>query len=595
MTRSFVLRCARASVLLVLLLERASAQEADDVLTRAMRDELVRSMKELRLADLDRPYFIAYKVTDTEILTASAREGSLLGSNLVRRRAFAVEVRVGDYAFDNTNFLGDVSAIGFGEGGLVSTHGGNELPLDDDYLEIRRKLWLATDAAYKEAAENLAQKRAALLNRARRDTLHDFTKEQPTQTNEKRSLPTPRLADAEALVREASGIRAPSGMSVVVSDVSVMTTHTRYMNSEGTTYVTSRPLVSVMGHASAQATDGTRLAGAVTIYVRALDSLPSREAIARDIQLLATRLDSLRVAPVLDRYAGPILFEKGAAAELFAEVFAPALVARRAMSGDPQLEMFLRVTGRLGDASFGDKLGSRVMPEFMSVVDDPTLRALGGAPLLGSYTVDDEGVPGRRKQVVEAGILRSLLSTRTPVEGMPRSTGNRRGPTGAPSNLIVESSRGLSDRELRDRLIALVKRRGLPYGIVVRELGDESANMDEDPMVVFAAMRGEGEAQRPVLRAYRVYPDGREELVRPGLLTGLDASAFRDIVAVSRTTSVHHGEVQPSFDFPMFFGGGFMAFTPAMSSYVVPSFLFEDASMTRPDRPAPTLPIIPPP
>jgi predicted Zn-dependent protease len=593
MRRSFVLRCARASLLVALLLGTASAQEADDVVTRAMRDELTRSMKELRLADLARPYFIAYKVTDGEMLSASAMEGSLLTSNAVRRRAFEVEVRVGDYAFDNTNFL-DIPTMGFGGVGLVSAFGGHELPLDDDYLEIRRKLWLATDAAYKEAAENLAQKRAALLNRARRDTLHDFTKEQPTRTRETQRLLMPRLADAEALVRAVSGIRAPAGLSVVASDMNVMTTHTRYMNSEGTTYVTSRPGVAVMGHVSAQAADGTRLAAALKIYGRTLDSLPSREAIARDVQLLAARLDSLRAAPTLDRYAGPILFEREAAAELFAEVFAPALVARRPMSGDPQLEMFMRMTGRLGD-SFSDKLGSRVMPEFMSVVDDPTLRVHGAAPLLGSYTVDEEGVPGRRKRVVEAGMLRSLLSTRTPVEGMPRSTGNRRGPTGAPSNVIVESSRGLSDRELRDQLLALVKRRGLPFGIVVRELGDGSAAMGEDMMVMVAAMRDEGESQRPVLRAYRLYPDGREELVRPGRLTGLDASAFRDIVAASRTTTVHHSEVDISFDFPIFFGGGFVAFPPAVSSYVVPSLLFEDASLTSPNRPTPTLPLVPPP
>lgn len=589
-------RTLHAVAVLSVLIGAARAQE-QDVLDRAMRDELARSMKELRLANLERPYFIAYQVSEVETVTAAATGGSLLSTNVFQRRMLSVELRVGDYQFDNSNFLGGVSTFGVGGPGPVGLSlGGNELPLDDDYLEIRRTLWLATDAAYKEAAERLAQKRAALLNRARTDTLPDFSKEPATRTVDERSAPTVRRADADGLVRELSRIEGLSEMSAVSVDLDVATTRTRYVNSEGTTYVTSRPLVMLSARVSTQAKDGTPLSGSFTLFARSVDSLPARDRLAREVKLLALRLDSLRAAPTLERYNGPILFEGRAAGELFAETFAPGLLARRPPAGDPEMVMFMRMAGRLRMAGFGDKIGARVMPDFLSVVDDPTAATHDGVPLLGGYKVDDEGVPGRRKRIVEGGVLRSLLSTRTPVEGAPRSTGNRRGGMAAPSNLIVEAGRGASERELRDRLMALVRRRGLPYGVIVRDLGEGGvASMEDEAMVMVSMYRADRAAERSVLRAYRLYPDGREELVRTGHLTGMDAPAFKDIVAASRTGTVHHSAVQPSFDLPMWLGLGLATFSQPVSSYVVPSLLFEDVALTRPARQTPTLPLIPPP
>src|SRR5439155_12339910 len=173
-----------------------------------MRDELTRSMKELRLAQLERPYYIAYRVQEAQSLNASASYGSLLGTHESRLRTLSVEVRVGDYAFDNTNFFGGggmMMSVGFG--GFDMSFESGELPLDDNYLEIRRQLWLATDAAYKEAVETLAAKRASLLNRARTDSLADFTKEQPTQTSDEIAAALPDRARVEALLRELSNVR----------------------------------------------------------------------------------------------------------------------------------------------------------------------------------------------------------------------------------------------------------------------------------------------------------------------------------------------------------------------------------------------------
>jgi hypothetical protein len=587
-------RTLHALAVMSLLVGAARAQE-EDVLGRAMRDELARSMKELRLADLERPYFIAYQVSEVETVSTAATAGSLLSTNALQRRMLSVEVRVGDYQFDNSNFLGGMPTFGI-RGSVGLSMPGHELPLDDDYLEIRRNLWLATDAAYKEAAERLAQKRAALLNRARTDTLPDFSKEPATRTVDERSAPPVRRADAEGLVRELSRVGGLSEISAVSVDLDVATTRTRYVNSEGTTYVTSRPLVMLSARVSTQAKDGPPVAGSFTLFARSVDSLPARDRLTREVKLLALRLDSLRAAPMLERYNGPILFEGRAAAELFAETFAPAVLARRTPASDPEMAMFMRMAGRLGIPAFGDKLGGRVMADFLSVVDDPTVASHGGVPLLGDYKVDDEGVPGRRTRIIEGGVLRSLLSTRTPVEGVPRSTGNRRGGMAAPSNLIVEARGGASERELRDRLMALVRRRGLPYGVIVRDLGERGlASMEDGPVVMVSMYREDRAAERAVLRAYRRYPDGREELVRPGRLTGMDAAAFKDIVAVSRTATVHHSAVRPSFDLSMLLGLGLATFNQPVSSYVVPSLLFEDVALTSPARQRPTLPLVPPP
>jgi hypothetical protein len=375
--------------------------------------------------------------------------------------------------------------------------------------------------------------------------------------------------------------------------------HVRFVNSEGTAFVRSRPLASVSINGSTQASDGQPIGGSIRFLGSSLEALPPRAALLRAVSTLAAQLDSLRTAPGQDRYNGPILFAGKAAAELFAEVFAPALVGRRPMGmGEQMAQMFERAGTR--DESFTDRIGRRVLPEFLSVVDDPTTADYRGEPLLGGYAVDDDGVAGRRKVVVDAGILKSVLTTRTPVEGAGRSTGNRRGGGAGPSNLILQAARTLGDAELKAELLTLVKRRGLPYGVVIRELGSRRTIVPDDPMAMFMERAGGGGGGRPVLRAYRVYPDGREQLVRGGRLGDFDVQSFRDVVAASSTAVVHHRYVASGGDFPM----------PAMAlammedagswempaaSYVVPSLLFEDVTLLKPPVEQPKPPLSPPP
>jgi predicted Zn-dependent protease len=595
-----VRHAALVGLLLATLAPAARAQQSEDVVTRAMRDELARSMKELRLNQLERPYFIAYRVRENHSLSAAASYGSLLGSGADSGRSLSVEVRVGDYAFDNTNFFGAGGGmIGIGFGGLTMAFGGGDLPLDNDYLEIRRQLWLATDAAYKEAVETLAAKKASLLNRARTDTLSDFTREEPTRTTEELPAVPLRRTEVENVVRELSRLTDLAQLNSSTVSASVSNVLTRYLNSEGTAYTTLRPLVTLSATASTQAVDGQPLSTSMRLYARSIDAMPARIEIESMVRTMARRLDSLRSAATIERYSGPVLFEGRAAAELFSQVFAPALVARRRMeTGEPGMSAMIdRAMGR-GSGSLSDKVGSRVLPEFLTVIDDPTLATRDGQTLLGSYKVDVEGVPGRRKTLVDAGILKSLLSTRNPVEGMPRSSGNNRGGGAAPSNMMVESSAGISDAELRTRLLDVVKKRGLAYGIVVRELGAGAAFVPEDPMEMFTAMRQGGGGGRAVLRVYKLYPGGREELVRGARLSDVTTQSFRDILAVSSGTTVYSraaGGFGPGPGFMLEDMFGDEAPTPAMATYVVPSLLFDDVALTRTTGQLPKPPLSAPP
>ncbi len=233
----------------------------------------------------------------------------------------------------------------------------------------------------------------------------------------------------------------------------------------------------------------------------------------------------------------------------------------------------------------------------MTVSDDPTRHSLGAEPLLGDYAVDEEGVPARAHLVVDAGYLKTLLTTRVPVEGVERSTGNARGGGAAPSNLIVRVDSGLSDAALRRRLLALVQRRKLPYGIIVRELDASrmSAMMQAIESGDMESLSGQG-AGAALTAAYRIYPDGHEERIRGARLTNMTSESFRDIIAASATTTVlHQGGV----------GGGMFAMmpmqmmgmsgAPAPVSYVVPSLLFEDVTLTKPSGARPKPPLSDPP
>ncbi len=586
-------RNALFGALLFLLLAGSAVRAQDDVVLRAMRDELARSMQQLQLEKLEKPYFIAYRVQEKNTADVMASFGALLSSASTRHRFLTVEVRVGSPKLDNTNFL---SMSFLNRGGLVGGFGGaSQLPLEDNYKELRRQLWLATDSAYKKALEDLSRKRAALQNKTGAGEIPDFSAQQPATVTEAQTWAKIDVAQLETLGRSLSAVF--QGSPAIFTDsahVMMEQTYTRYVNSEGTTFTRNTPMASVVLLAGTQAGDGAPLRDFLAVYGHSIDNLPSPRDLESRARAMGQRLEKLRSATSVDHYNGPVLFEGQAAAELFSQVIAPALLAaRRPVSDAPQFELF---SGSM-ENPYQDRLGGRVLPDFLSVADDPTLSRFQDQPLLGASRVDDDGVPARRTVLVENGTLKTLLATRDPIAGVTQSTGSRRGGTVAPSNLLVTATQGLSEEAMKAKLLSIVQQRGKPFGIVVERLASPMAAEAQDMMTsligsIMPGQGGEG-GTRLALVAYKVFPDGHQELVRNVAIDGVTTASFREIVAASVNPLVYSTpflNLKNSM-FSIFAGGSQAEAAPPLVSFVVPSLLLDDVTLKRPMKEIPKPPL----
>jgi predicted Zn-dependent protease len=539
--------------------------QADDIVMNAMRDEMARSMKQLTVENLEKPYFISYRVVDSDTVSVGANFGALSHSNTSRGRRLTVEVRVGDYKLDNSHLF----SFDFDMGTRLRIFNGTApLPLDDDYKELRRELWLATDATYKKAVEDLSKKRGLLETRSRDDESDDFSKEDPVVSTEDLPAIKVTVPDWE---REARALSALFRQMPAVYTSSVLlncfNTYTRYLTSEGTSYTRRQPIVTFTGNAGTQAVDGMPLDDTIWAQGRSLAELPSQDDLTARLQAIGRDLAELRGAGTLANYSGPVLVEGDAAALMVRWVLVPSLVGvKRTISGMPGAQP----NPNQSDNPFLDKIGARVLPEFLSLSDNPTLHEYQNRHLAGFSKMDEDGVPSHEVKLVDNGILKTLLASRDPVRGIDRSTGSRHAGQASPSNVIMTVSNGLSQDQLHGKFMDMVKQRNRPFGIVVRRLrnGNNTVN---------------------ALFAYKVYPDGHEELIRGIQFVGLTALSFKDIVAVSRDLNFLTVRYQPppgQFFMP---NAGEENFTPV--SMLVPSLLFEDATMRKIRVAAPNPPL----
>ena len=558
-----------------------AAAEDEFVLLQPMRDELARTMDELRMEGMDDPYFVAYTIRDTELVSAGASFGALLPSSTSRVRWLGVELRVGDASFDNTNFRG----LGFFGGG-----GSASLPLTDDVVEIRRQIWLATDRAYKNALKQIAAKRAALQNETRVEDLGDLSPQEPHGYAEGTGGELPELADVEALVRDLSSLfrDMPHIMDSRVG-ARVARGRTYYVNSEGSTFIRSDPAAFLSVTAQTQADDGALLHDFRAVYGNGWDDIVKHGDLAAEVEALGAAIAERRSASSLeDRYIGPVLFEGQAAAELTAQVLMPRLRGVRT----PETER--RFSARGSGNPFLDKLGARVLPRFLDLIDDATLTGNG---FVSGYPVDDDGVPAQATSLVENGILKTLLTTRNPVRGIDGSTGNRRGGGPQPSNLVMTNKRGISREEIYDELKLLMEEREAEYGIVVRRLGNPGLTPAAGS-IFSISFGGSSAGQTNVadaLVAYKVYPDGREELLRTVEFAGIADSVFKEIVAASDSNTIYTRGGSSGFPsgIMMMVGGG-VGLSPSGGRNVtlsVPDLLFEEMSVRNPTGNVPHPPV----
>ena len=555
-TRSFV------ALLVTLLASRAAFGQNEDIIIEALSDELERSMNELQLEDAPKPYFIGYTVFDNTQYTESFFVGTSVRDDTVRARTLRVEVRVGSYELDNRNYQPRANRSS------AVTRG---LPVTDDYEELRRTVWRATDFAYKNAVQNFASKKTALENRRQEDSLTDFSVEEPfTYTTEPEidfdsiDLHVVRnpANELSRLFQDAPDIYT----SVVVANGAKR--RRIFMNSEGSFYDIYEQLCRIRTMAFTQADDGTELQDYSTEYSTDCTNFPALSDMKSRVQEMIARLQSLRVAtPPEEVYNGPVMFEGQAASEIFRRLLLPRLLAIRVPMTDNPRSDSLRPRN-----PFLDKIGARVISAKIDVINDPTLAEFEDRPLLGHYSVDRQGVPAQRTHLIDGGRLQTLLSTRSPVDDFRSSTGSSRsGGSAIPGNvfLIPQDGEGLTDEEMQEEMEFLMQDYGVEYGIVVRRLANPSE-------LAF------GNRTSNVLEAYKVFPDGREELIPVIEITGFNDRTLRDIVAVSEHVA--------SFDTIYGYSGGAWV-TPI--SIVCPSVLIEELTVRKMRPISPKPPVVP--
>jgi TldD protein len=521
-----------------------TAPAADNIM-KAMSDELQRSVSELQFKDLEKPYFIQYVILDREQYRADATFGGLTASKKERTRMLQAQVRVGDYDFDNSEFI----AQGFQpQSGILAT-----TVIDDDYDGIRHSLWLATDGAYKQSVEQLARKRAFVQNKVRDEQIPDFSMESPITSMGSRlhldfdkAIWEEQLRDWSAIFKQFPAIQESS------VSLRALVTNKYLVNSEGTQTLQPSMIVTVEVEARTEAEDGMRLSHAIPFNAATFGQLPSAKIVEDTIRQMATDMTALRTAPIFNKdYSGPVLLTGQASAEMFARVLAPNLSGQR-------FPMSEREQGPANFSELVERMNRPVLPAFLSVFDDPAQRQAGNQQLIGHYQVDDQGVPAQRVSLIEEGVLRTLLMSRRPTKEMPRSNGHGRSgfpgrETAQIGNLFIQSSDGKSHDELKQELIKLCKREQLQYCLMIKALSPDGRS----PIGV------------PVL-TYKVYvDDGREELVRGASASAIPIRSLRQIEAVGNDTFVANRLSGP-------------AEVPTPTSIVAPSVLLEEMDLKRP-------------
>ena len=559
------------------------AQQQEDVLLKALKDEMKRSMEQLQLKDMEKPYYIEYAVEDAETFVVKAVFGAIVESDHDRSRLLRVDLRVGSYDLDNSEFAGGRSPY--------SMIGGRPtlLVLEDDYVALRHDLWLATDGAYKQALEQLAAKRSFIKTKVQPEEIPDFSREEAIKTiAPKRLLTFDQKRWKEALRRLSAIFRDFPVIYDSSISLNVRFSHKYFINSEGTVSHQPANLVSLYVRAATQASDGMGLKHFVPSYGTSLEQLPPEKEMAASIRKMAEELTALTSAPVLEKYLGPVLVTGQAAGELFAQVLAPQLSGQR-----PPLMEQQQMAAMMTEGKLASRLNRRVLPSFFTIVDDPTKKTYEKHQLIGSYEVDDQGVPARPVTLIERGVLKTLLMSRRPSKEISQSNGHGRAmQIGSPSvqigNLFVQTTEGKSFAELKQELIDLCQDQGLSYGLLIKKFDNPSISGREFSLSSFS-MRGgpQQEMVTPPILVYKVFvEDGREELVRGVTVAEMSLSMLRDIVAVGKDYYVNNkltaggGIMGLFFSYAFRFGEAGALGIP--TTVIAPSVLFEEVELKKP-------------
>jgi len=502
---------------------KAPAPKASDTILKSMGEELTRSMKVLKEKGNPAPYFIQYRVTDSNKVGIIAANGSIQNSYKDRSRLLDVKVRVGSYKQDNTH---QIKGSYFDLFSAFSSFPVS-VTVEDDADALKNAIWMETDKKYKDACERLIQiegnKSVSVKDEDQSD---DFSQEKPEKYSGQVVSVNPDMTTWEKKIKEYSAIFNEYPEIYTSSVQLTVEAENKYLvNNEGSSIQQGLTHWRIMAYATSKAEDGMELS--VNDYFDSYTegNLPDEKTIKESIKNIAKNLLALRKAPVLEPFTGPAILSGRASAVFFHEIFGHRIEGHRQKDESE-------------GQTFAKMLNQSVLPEFISVYDDPSIPQYEKQDLNGYYLYDDEGVKAQRANLVENGILKSFLMSRSPINNFPKSNGHGRAEAGMSvvarqGVLVMESTKKITWEALRQALIDECKKQEKPYGLIFDDIDGGMTNTRRGGMQAFSVI--------PTI-VYKVYTDGRpDELVRGVDMVGTPLTTFSKIIACGDKPAVFNG------------------------------------------------------
>lgn len=483
-------------------------------LVETLSHEQQRAMQAMRIPGHPKPYFISYLLRHEEEQRYEAKYGALTLESHEARRNCLCDVRVGSYRNDQVR-----------GGGLKDNSTETEsydmlrLPVAGHIDGLRHALWRLTESKYREAIDDLLHKKAMELSYMdEHRELPSFQREEAVEDIAFRALPAVDAGEYASFVQKASAVmrRYPMLRDGAVR-FSAINTYRFFVSTEGTTIVQCMPFRTIEIYAWYLSRDGLGFPHTHSYFVAKPSELPSLDEVRAKIREIHGRLEELSKAPMVRSFSGPVLLDPRPAGLLMHEALGHRLEGNRLLSsGEGQ--------------TFRDAVGSMILPQGMTVRDDPRMTHFDGRTLTGHYCYDDEGTPAQSADLIVDGVLQGFLTSRTPLGKRHRSNGHARSayharPISRMGVTVVEAENGLEDDALFEAFLEEIRRQKVPYGIrIIDAYGGETSTDSYN----FQAFLGEIDV------AARVYPDGRQELIRGVDFVGTPLNAIRGIIAAGK-------------------------------------------------------------
>ena len=504
----------------------AEQRDSREIIISAMKEELQRSMRKLQMEGFESPYFISYWIIEKHSISISGKFGSITSNSERKKRSVYVEVRVGDYEFDNTERKN--GRYDFSSFGLIPMSS-YTIPIDDNEISVRSVLWYLTDMKYKEALDNYLKKKGEKIFSVEKEHIDDFSRDDKhIFYSEKKILKMEKEKWIKIIQNITDYLGKIEGVYESGMDVSGEKVVNYFVNSEGSEIVDEYIYYSVNTSAKVKSDDGMSIENFRNYKATDYEEIPEYEELRKDVESMVDELLQLQKADEMKPYTGPAILDPSVTGVIFHEAIGHRLEGERQKREE-------------SGQTFKDKIGEKIISEFLTIIDDPTLEEFNDKSLFGCYKFDNEGIPAQRVALIEDGILKNYLLSRTPIKGFNKSNGHGRSdgspfqgdPVGRMSTLIIESKKEFNYDELKNRLIEECKKQGKPYGFIIKKATGGETYTRRGGMQAFK--------ESPVLVYTVDINSGKEKLVRGVEIVGTPLSSINKIIASSMEYKVYNG------------------------------------------------------